>query len=594
MTVVNADVAAVFSRIADLLEVQGANPFRIRAYRNAARNVGELGRSVAAMVEAGEDLDQLPGIGPDLAGKIGEIVATGTCEQLERLRQELPPAITELLAIPRLGPKRVRTLHQELGVKTIAELLRCARGGRIRAVPGFGPTMERLILEAASARLAQERRLKLPVAAQIAEGLLGELRAVPGVRQAVAAGSLRRMRDTVGDLDLLVTTERGSPVMQRFAEGPRVERVLSRGTTRATVVLRNGVQVDLRAVQPASFGSAWLYFTGSKAHNIALRRLAQEAGLKLNEYGLFRDHERIAGDSELSVYRALGLPFIEPELREDRGEIEVARARLLPRLVRLADLRGDLHSHTSDSDGRDSVEAMAQAALARGWSYLAITDHSQRLAVAGGLDAGRLARQIDRIDALNARLQGIVLLKGAEVDILEDGSLDLPDAILGRLDLVIGAIHHRFDLPRERQTARLLRAMEHPYFTILAHPTGRLIDQRGPCDIDLPRVIRAARERGCYLECNAQPERLDLTDLACRIARDEGVLVSIASDAHGVLEFGHLEHGVATARRGWLRAADVLNTRSLDELRPLLAATMGLAAPSRPGAPPRRAAVHAA
>ncbi|HEY0887816.1 MAG TPA: DNA polymerase/3'-5' exonuclease PolX [Ramlibacter sp.] len=594
MTIANADVAAVFSRIADLLEVQGANPFRIRAYRNAARNVGELGRSVAAMVEAGEDLDPLPGIGPDLAGKIAEIVATGTCDQLERLREELPPAITELLAIPRLGPKRVRTLHQELGVKTIAELLRCARGGRIRAVPGFGPKMERLILEAATARAAQERRLKLPVAAQIAQGMLRELQAVPGVRQAVAAGSLRRMRDTVGDLDLLVTAERGSPVMQRFTQGPQVERVVSRGTTRATVVLRNGVQVDLRAVQPASFGSAWLYFTGSKAHNIALRRLAQEAGLKLNEYGLFRDHERIAGETELSVYRELGLPFIDPELREDRGEIEVARARRLPRLVRLADLRGDLHAHTSDSDGRDSIEAMAQAALARGWSYLAITDHSQRLAVARGLDAGRLARQIDRIDALNARLQGIVLLKGVEVDILEDGSLDLPDAILGRLDLVIGAVHHRFDLPRERQTARLLRAMEHRYFTILAHPTGRLIDERGPSDIDLPRVIRAARERGCCLECNAQPERLDLTDLACRIARDEGVLVSIASDAHGVLEFGHLEHGVATARRGWLRAADVLNTRSLDDLRPLLAATMGRAAPSPAGAPHRRAAIHAA
>ena len=594
MTIVNADVAAVFTRIADLLEVQGANPFRIRAYRNAARNVGELGRSVASMVESGEDLDQLPGIGPDLAGKIAEIVATGTCEQLERLCEELPPAITELLAIPRLGPKRVRTLHQELGVKTAADLLRCARSQRIRTVPGFGPKMERLILEAATARASRERRLKLPVAQQVAEGLLRELRALPGVRQAVAAGSLRRMRDTVGDLDLLVTADRGTPVLQQFTQGAQVERVVSRGTTRATVVLRDGVQVDLRAVQPASFGAAWLYFTGSKAHNIALRRLAQEAGCKLNEYGLFRDHERLAGDTEASVYRHLGLPFIEPELREDRGEIEAAQARRLPHLVRLDDLHGDLHAHTSDSDGRDRLEAMAQAALARGWSYLAITDHSQRLAVTGGLDAGRLARQIDRIDALNARLQGIVLLKGVEVDILEDGRLDLPDPILARLDLVIGAVHHRFDLPRERQTARLLRAMEHPYFTILAHPTGRLIDERGPCDLDLPRVIRAARERGCYLECNAQPDRLDLTDLACRMARDEGVLVSIASDAHGVLEFGHLVHGVATARRGWLRGADVLTTGGLGVVRRWLAATRGRAAPARAGAAPPRAAAHAA
>jgi DNA polymerase (family X) len=573
--IVNADVAAMLDEIADLLELQAANPFRIRAYRNAARTVGELGRGVAAMVAAGEHLDDLPGIGADLAGKIAEIATTGGCEQLERLRAELPPGMTELLSIPRLGPSRVRALHRELGIDSIADLVRAARGHRIREATGFGPKLERQILEAASARMASQRRFKLPVAGQAADALLAQLKGVPGVRQAVAAGSLRRGRDTVGDLDLLVTTERGSAAIERLATDPNVERVLSKGSTRASVRLRGGMQVDLRSVHERSFGAAWLYLTGSKAHNIALRRRAQERGLKLNEYGLYRGSQRIAGDTEASVYRALGLPFIEPELREDRGEIEAAEKHRLPSLVRLADLRGDLHAHTTDSDGSGTLEAMAQAAAAQGWSYLAITDHSQRLAVAHGLDPGRLSRQIDRIDALNARLTGLVLLKGAEVDILEDGSLDLPDSVLRRLDLVIGAIHRNLDLPRARQTERLLRAIDHPYFTILAHPTARLIDERGPSDFDLAALIRAARQRGCYLELNADPARLDLADTACRMARDEGVLISIASDAHSALALGHLAFGVAQARRGWLRPQDVLNARPLRELRPLLAATMG-------------------
>ena len=574
MPIVNADVAAVFNEIADLLEVQGANVFRVRAYRNAARMLSELGRSVKTLVDQGEDLDRLPGIGPDLAGKIKEIVATGSCAQLERLRNELPQAITELLKIPGLGPKRVRALHQELGIETLAQLHRAASQGQVRAVHGFGPKTEQSILQATAARLQANHRFKLIMATQVAEALLAELAAVPGVQQAVAAGSLRRQRETVGDLDLLVTTQRGSPVMDSFTAGPDVRQVLSKGGTRASVVLKSGLQVDLRAVAPVSLGAAWLYFTGSKAHNIALRKLAQDAGLKLNEYGVYRGDERIAGDTEASVYQALGLPFIAPELREDRGEIDAARAHRLPTLVQLPDLRGDLHAHTRESDGHDSLEAMAEAARARGLQYLAITDHSQRLAVAHGLDADRLARQIDRIDELNARLSGMVLLKGVEVEILEDGSLELPNSLLQRLDLVVGAVHQRFDLSRDRQTDRLLRAMDQPCFSILAHPTGRLIDERPAYDIDLPRVIRKARERGCFLELNAHPARLDLNDLACRMAKDEGVLVSIASDAHSTLELDNLRFGIGQARRGWLEADDVLNTRTLQALRPLLDASM--------------------
>lgn len=584
MPIVNADVTAVFDEIADLLEVQGANAFRVRAYRNAARMLSELGRSVKTMLDQGEDLDALPGIGPDLAGKITEVVATGTCEQLERLRKELPPAITQLLKIQGLGPKRVRALHQELGVQTLEELHRAAEQGRIRELHGFGPKTQQQILEATAARLQEVHRFKLVLATQVAEALLSELATMPGVQQAVAAGSLRRRRETVGDLDLLVTIQRGSPVMEHFATGTDVCRVLSKGSTRASVVLRSGLQVDLRAVAPASFGAAWLYFTGSKAHNIALRKLAQDAGLKLNEYGLYRGDKRVAGATEASVYQALGLPYIEPELREDHGEIDAARDHRLPTLVQLSDLRGDLHAHTKESDGHDSLEAMAEAARAHGLHYLAITEHSQRLALARGLDADRLARQIDQIDELNARLSGIVLLKGVEVDILEDGTLDLPDALLQRLDLVVGAVHHRFDLTRDVQTERLLRAMDHPYFSVLAHPTGRLFDERPAYEIDLPRVIRKAKERGCFLELNAHPARLDMADIACRMARDEGVLVSINSDAHSTLEFDNLAFGIGQARRGWLEARDVLNTRTLEALRPLLDNTMSRGARLRKGA----------
>jgi len=575
MPVRNAEVAAAFGDIADLLEIQGENPFRVRAYRNASHMLGELGHSVQSMVEQGADLDALPGIGPDLAGKIAEVVHTGTCPLLERLRKELPPAISELLKLPGIGPKRARLLHERLGVRTMEDLHRAAQQGRVHDVAGFGELTEQRILEATTAHLHEPHRFRLIDAQPVADDLLAFLKTVPGVQQTLAAGSLRRGRDTVGDLDLLVTIAPDSRVIERFIAQAEVREVLSHGTTRASVVLKNHMQVDLRAVPPESFGAAAVYFTGSKAHNIALRRLAQEAGLKINEYGVFRGTQHIAGDTEESVYRTVGLPVIPPELREDRGELEAARQGRLPQLVQLADLHGDLHAHTKESDGHDTLEAMVEAARKRGLHYLAITEHSQRLTVARGLDAVRLAKQIDRIDRLNATLEGFTVLKSVEVDILEDGTLDLPDSILSRLDLVVGAIHHRFDLARAKQTERLLRAMDNRHFSVLAHPTGRLIDERPASDIDLLRVIRRAKQRGCFLELNAHPARLDLNDTACQMARSEGVLVSIASDAHSGLELDNLRHGITQARRGWLEAGDVLNTRTLAELRPLLKRTMG-------------------
>ena len=570
----NADIAAVFEEIADRLEIQGANPFRIRAYRNAARMLGELPQEARALLDKGEDLTRLPGIGDDLAAKIREIVETGHCSLLDRLRRELPPAVTELLQIPGLGPKRVKALYHDLEVQTVEQLYRAARDGRIRALPGFGEKTELNILQAVEAHASQTRRFKLAVAAQYADALTAFLRAIPGVEQVTVAGSFRRMRETVGDLDILVTAAAGSPVMQRFTAYDEVAEVLSAGTTRASVILKSSLQVDLRVVDATSYGAALCYFTGSKAHNIAIRRIAQHLGLKVNEYGVFRGSERIAGEDEVSVYQSVGLPYIPPELREDRGEIEAAHGGRLPNLVEFADLRGDLHAHTRATDGHDSLREMALAAKALGLQYLAITEHSRHLTVAHGLDPLQLARQCEEIDRLNLEFDGITLLKGIEVDILEDGSLDLPDEVLGRLDLVIGAVHSQFHLSRAKQTTRILRAMDHPHFSMLAHPSGRLIEQRDPYDVDMLRIIRHAKNRGCFLELNAHPERLDLLDSQCQMAKQEGVLVSINSDAHSTFDFANLRYGIGQARRGWLEKDDVLNTRTLAALRRLLKRTM--------------------
>ena len=574
MPILNPDIVHIFDEIADLLEIEDANPFRVRAYRNAARLVQGLSSDVKTMVEAGEDLTELPGIGDDLTKKIIEIVTTGHCSFLEKLEKQTPPALTELLKVPGLGPKRVKALWHELDVETVDQLTRAAREGRIRSVPGFGEKTETRILEALQAQIAAVPRFLIAIAAPYAAALVHYLQNIPGVRRVVVAGSFRRGKDTVGDLDILATATADSPVMERFTAYEDVAEVLSQGTTRATVILRNKLQVDLRAVDESAYGAALHYFTGSKAHNIAIRRMGQDMGLKVNEYGLFRGKERIAGETEESVYAAVGLPYIEPELRENRGEIQAARAGHLPKLVAMDDLRGDLHAHSKASDGHYSVRDMAAAAKAAGLEYLAITEHSRHLTVAHGLDPVRLRRQLDEIDALNTELDGITLLKGIEVDILEDGSLDLPDGILGDLDLVVAAVHYRFDLPRGKQTARILKAMDSPHFTILAHPSGRLIGSREAMDVDMPRIIRHARERGCFLEINAQPERLDLVDIHARMAKEEGVLLAVNSDAHSIHDFDNLHFGLQQARRGWLEKKDVLNTRTLKELRALLAATM--------------------
>ncbi|CAN0643155.1 DNA polymerase/3'-5' exonuclease PolX [Burkholderia cepacia] len=581
MPIHNAGYAAVFAEIADMLEIQGANPFRVRAYRNAARTIADYGRDIATMIANGDDLGKIPSIGPDLASKLREIAATGTCELQQTLRHALPGAIVELLDVPGLGAKRVKALHEALHVDSLEQLRAEAKSGHVRELPGFGAKTEAHLLEAIDDRLQREpQRFLLPDAAHSLLPLLERLRAIAGVGKAVPAGSFRRRRETVGDLDILVTARDPQAVADAFVGYGEVARVLAHGKTKSSVVLANGLQVDLRVVDADAFGAALVYFTGSKAHNIALRRIAQAGGLKINEYGVFRGDERIAGATEASVYAAIGLHEVPPELREDRGEIDAARAGTLPALVERKQVHGDLHAHTDASAGRDSLRAMADAARARGFAYLAITD---RAPDAGGGRNGFdwLARQLDEIDRLNASFDDFVLLKGVEAGILEDGSLDVPDTLLGRLDLVVGAVRDGFELSRDAQTARVLRAMDQPHFTILAHPTGRVLGERDACELDVARVIAHAAARRCFVELDAQPRRLDLPDIWCREAAKAGVPVAIGSDARSTDELDNLAYGVDQARRGWLTRPDVLNTRTLAQLRPLLARTMGADGASR-------------
>jgi DNA polymerase (family 10) len=566
MPVQNAEVAAMFDQAAELLEIQGENPFRVRAYRRAARVVEALPQSIRSMLSTGADLSKLPGIGKDLAGKITDIVDTGHFDLLDALKKKLPGELGEIAAIPGLGPKRVKLLYDQLKVRTLDDLRRVLKAGRLRDIRGFGPTIEKKI-SGALEKPPSEKRFKLSVAEAEAEALVGFLR--DGGR-VVVAGSYRRRRDTVGDLDVLVTAEDGAAVGDKLLRYENVAEVLAHGPTRTTVVLRSGLQVDIRAVPEQSYGAALLYFTGSKAHNIALRALANERGWKLNEYGLFAGKRRIAGISEEDVYGKLSLPFIEPELREDRGEIAAATANQLPHLVTLADIRGDLHVHSDWTDGTAPIATMAAAAQARGYEYIALTDHSHRVAMAHGLDPARLARQLREVDRLNARLRGFTILKGIEVDILKDGRLDLPDSSLSQLDVVVAAVHSHFDLPREEQTDRIVRAVENRHVSILAHPTGRLIGVREPYEVDMDRVISAARDAGCHLEINAEPDRLDLNDIHAHAAKTMGARLAISTDAHSVDAFGCMRFGIDQARRAWLTADDVLNTRPLSALRKLL------------------------
>jgi len=572
MPVHNSDLEEMFTTLADLLEIEGANQYRVRAYRNAARIVGGYPRRLADVVQQGEDLTAIQGVGKELAGKIEEAVRTGDMSALQKQREKLPSGLLELLDLEGLGPKKVSALYRELGITGPQDLKKAAGEGRIRELKGFGKkTEEKILHELERPEGQQERRFPLAAAEEVAGVLADYLRQGPGIHKLEVAGSYRRRKETVGDLDILVQAEDNSRIMEHFVAYEDVTEVLMQGETRTSVVLRGGMQVDVRVVPAESFGAALHYFTGSKAHNIAVRRMGQDLGYKVNEYGIYQGEEQIAGRTESGVYAAVGLAYIQPELREDLGELEAAAKGTLPELVSAADIRGDLHVHSHYSDGTESLRDLARAAEARGYAYLAITDHSQRLSVARGLGRERLLRQLEEIDAVNAEGGGATLLKGIEVDILPDGGLDLSEDILRRLDLVVCAVHSGFNLSREKQTDRLLAALDHPCCSVLAHPTGRMLQGRSPYDADMERVIRRAADRGVILEINSQPDRLDLNDVHIRMAREAGAWLAVSTDAHNAAGLDLIRYGLDQARRGWLERTDVANTLELADLRRILA-----------------------
>lgn len=570
----NRPIAQVFSEIADLLEIKGENTFKIRAYRSAADTIAAWADPVARMDE--RQLHELPGIGKDLAKKIRELVDTGTCRFHQDLLLEFPPTILDLLRLQGVGPKTVALLYSALNIRSVDELVAAAHAGRLRELKGMGPKKEALILKAVVERQKDAGRHLLSDTTTIAAELVAYLRQQAPTAELTAVGSLRRGCETCGDIDILAVGAHAT-LMEQFVACPHVERVLGQGDTKSSVRIAGGYQADLRLVPAESRGAAMQYFTGSKAHNVLLRDRAIQQGLKLNEYGLFRvdDDSRVAGETEEGIYEALGMAWVPPELRENRGEIDAALARKLPRLLSLPDLRGDLHMHTTVTDGRDDLNAMAAAAHRLGHSYIAITDHSKALAMANGLDENRALAHAARVRALNGRFDGLTVLAGIECDILADGRLDLADDCLAQLDIVVASVHSHFSQDENQMTERVLKALECRWIDVLGHPTGRLLLKRDAFKIDFERLTNAAAQYGVALEINCQVDRLDLNDAHARLAHERGASIVISTDAHSTTALGNLRWGVQVARRAWLSPEAVLNTRAIDDLRPLLRRNRG-------------------
>ena len=569
----NQEVAKLFSDIGDLLEIKGENRFKVLAYRKAADNIGHLSQDLYGLWESGQDLREIEGIGQAIAEKIDELFSTGRLGFWERLAAEVPASLVEVLAIPDVGPKLAGLMWQELGLTTVAEVRAAAEQGRLRGLPRMGEKKEARILASIAALGRRESdRVHLGIAWPLAQRVLAVLTELPEALKVEAAGSLRRWRDTIGDLDFLAATENPGPIIAAFKSLPEVAEVIAAGETKTSVRFSNGLQADLRCLEPARWGTALQYFTGSKAHNVKIRELAQKQGYSLNEYALTResDGEKLLFADEAELYQLLGLAYIPPYLREDWGEIEAARRDELPASLDVGDIKGEVHCHSTWSDGAASIEAMGRAALARGYQYLAITDHSQSLGVANGLSVERLRQQAGEIKAVQPRLPGLRLLHGAELEVKADGSLDYPDELLAELDFVVASIHTGLRQERETLTRRALAAIRNPYVKLLAHPTGRLLTKRAGGDFDLEAIFKAAAETGTLLEINAAPERLDLSDAHVRRAIEVGVKLIINCDAHQPDEFDNLRFGVATAKRGWATAEDVANTRPVEAFVALL------------------------
>ena len=568
----NSKVATVFQDIADLLEIKGENVFKMRAYQKAARAIDHYPRELKIIIEEGEDLRNIPGVGQAIAKKTVELITTGKLDYYENLKAELPQGITNLLAIPGIGPKTAKKLSSELGISSVAELESAINEGQVAELLGLGEKTADSILHQIRALRRKDQRIPIGEALPVVEDIVTALSPIRGVRNLTPAGSLRRFRETVGDIDLMGTADDPAQVISAFAALPQVAQVLAQGSTRASAIVRDGLQIDLRMVEHECFGSLLQYFTGSKLHNISLRERGRKQGLKLSEYGIAvmvtGSLEKFSTEEEF--YHRLGLQYIPPELREAQGEIEKAEQEAIPKLVELADIKGDLHIHTGWSDGHDSIEELALAARDMGYQYIAITDHSAGRGIAHGLDAERLRKQLAEIRALNERLTGIHVLAGVEVDIRADGSLDLPHEVLSELDIVIAAVHSAMHQSQEKMTRRVLQAVEDPDVDVLAHPTCRLMSGREPVAIDLEAILRAAARNDKIVEINAMPDRLDLKDIHSLRARDLGVKLAIGTDAHSIAHLGFMRFGVGIARRAWCEPQHVLNTLPLAELLAVL------------------------
>jgi len=571
----NREVAKIFNNIADILEIKGENPFRIRAYRRAAQNIESLTEDITSLVEK-KAIEKIPGIGKDLAQKIEEIVTTGRLKFYQDLKREVPEGLADLLSVPSLGPKTAKLLYDELKIKDIEDLEKAARSHKLLGIPGIREKTEENILRGIEMLKRGKERQPLGRVLPMAIEILKGLEESKAVKRLSLAGSLRRMKDTIRDIDILATSTDPAMVMRTFVNLPQVKEVLARGITKSSIITHEGIQVDLRVVDEDSFGAALAYFTGSKAHNIRLREMAMKRGLKINEYGVFNEKtgKKMAGRDEEDIYRALDLPYIPPELREDMGEIEAAVKGELPDLVELKDIKGDFHVHSKWSDGSHTLEELAMAARQRGYEYLAITDHSKSLGIARGLTGEALIELKKEVDALNKRLRGLRLLAGTEVDIRGDGTIDYPPEVLSRLDIVVAAIHSGFRQGKEQMTKRLVSAMKNPFVHIIAHPTGRLLGERDGYDLDMDVVLMAAKETNTALEINGYPLRLDLNDINSKRAKEIGAKLVISTDAHIISQLDYMENGVKVARRGWLSKDDILNTLPWERLRDMIPKTL--------------------
>ncbi|MGQ9571287.1 MAG: DNA polymerase/3'-5' exonuclease PolX [Thermodesulfovibrionales bacterium] len=562
----NQEIARIFNEIADLLEIKGENPFRIRAYRRAAQNIEGLSKDVSEISK--EQLMTIPGIGQDLAGKVEEYVKSGRLQFYEDLKKEVPEGLSTLLSVPSLGPKTAKLLFEKLNIRDIETLEKFAKEHKLVGLPGIKEKTEENILKGVEMLKRGMERQPLGKVLPIANDILEHLRKKAPVKKLSVAGSIRRWKETIKDIDILATSEDPKEVMKVFVHLPNVKEILMQGPTKSSLILNEGLQVDLRVVEEESFGAALAYFTGSKAHNIRLREMAVKSGIKINEYGIFKekDDKKIGGKDEEDVYKVLGLPYIPPEMREDTGEIEAALKGRLPKLIELNDIKGDLHVHSKWSDGSHNFDELAEEARRRGYEYIAVTDHSKGLGIARGLTAERLLEQKKKLDALNKRLKGFRFLSGIEVDIRSDGQLDLPDDILKNMDIVIASIHSGFKQSKEQLTKRLISAIKNPCVSVIAHPTGRLIGERDSYDIDINEILKIAKENGTAFEINAYPLRLDFNDIYARKAKEMGIPLVIGTDAHLLSHFEYMTYGVSIARRGWLEKGDILNTLNYESL----------------------------